>query len=109
MQVDARDAPYVASWIPKEQRQKIAYNKDKREEFAQSLLGDSPEALGRCFEVGMRMLSRARVSCSTEVSWQHGMFSQYGTGATCDAGVLQNRSRTFERLQLAAQRAGGNS
>ena len=104
MQLDARDAPYLATWIPEQQRQGIAYDKLKREQFAQSLLGDSPEALSRCFEVGMRMLARARASCSASSSWQHGMFSMYGTGTTCNAGVLRNRSRTFERMQAASRR-----
>lgn len=104
MQLDARDAPYLASWIPEEQRQEIAFSKDKREEFAQSLLGDSPEALGRCFEVGMRMLVRARASCGTSPDWQHGMFSMYGTGTTCNAGVLRNRSQTFQRMRALASR-----
>jgi hypothetical protein len=103
MQLDARDAPYVASWVPPEERQQIAYSKERREEFAQSLLGDSKPALARCFEVGMRMLARARLACSKSVSWQHGMFSMYGTGTTCNAGVLRDRSRTFLRMQQVAR------
>ena len=103
MQLDARDAPYVASWVPEAEREAIAHNPERREEFAQSLLGDSPVALGRCFEVGMRMLARARMSCSKSASWQHGMFSMYGTGTTCNAGVLRDRSKTFERMQQLAQ------
>lgn len=102
MQLDARDAPYLASWVPEEERRTIAYSREKREEFAQSLLGDSPEALGRCFEVGMRMLVRARSSCSAASDWQHGMFSMYGTGTTCNAGVLRNRSQTFQRMRAIA-------
>lgn len=102
MQLDARDAPYLASWIPESERRAIAYSKVKREEFAQSLLGDSPQALGRCFEVGMRMLVRARSTCSTVGDWQHGMFSMYGTGTTCNAGVLRNRSQTFHRMRAIA-------
>jgi hypothetical protein len=94
----------MAAWLPEEQRKEIAYDREKREQFAQSLLGDTPESLGRCFEVGLRMLARARSSCSTASSWQHGMFSMYGSGTTCNAGVLRNRSRTFERLQMAAER-----
>ena len=82
----------------------IAYSKERREEFAQSLLGDSPEALGRCFEVGMRMLARARASCGASSNWQHGMFSMYGTGTTCNAGVLRNRSQTFQRMRALATR-----
>lgn len=104
MQIDARDAPYLASWVPEAERQAIAYSKERREEFAQSLLGDSPEALGRCFEVGMRMLVRARSSCSAGADWQHGMFSMYGTGTTCNAGVLRNRSQTFQRMRAIATR-----
>jgi len=104
MQLDARDAPYLASWVPEEERRAIAYSKEKREVFAQSLLGDSPEALGRCFEVGMRMLVRARGSCSATSNWQHGMFSMYGTGTTCNAGVLRNRSQTFQRMRAVATR-----
>lgn len=103
MQVDARDAPYVASWLPRAERQQIAYSKEEREVFAQSLLGDSPAALGRCFEVGMRMLARARTSCGKSGDWRHGMFSMYGSGTTCNAGVLKNRTRTFERLEALSR------
>lgn len=102
MQLDARDAPYLASWIPEDERRAIAYSTVKREEFAQSLLGDTPEALGRCFEVGMRMLARSRAACGTSSDWQHGMFSMYGTGTTCNAGVLRNRSQTFRRMRAVA-------
>ena len=102
MQLDARDAPYLASWVPEDERRAIAYSKERREEFAQSLLGDSPQALGRCFEVGMRMLVRARSACSTSSDWQHGMFSMYGTGTTCNSGVLRNRSQTFQRMRAVA-------
>lgn len=98
MQLDARDAPYLASWVPEEEREAIAYSKEKRETFAVSLLGDSSEALGRCFEVGMRMLARARNSCSHRDDWAHGMFSMYGTGTTCNAGVLRNRTATYKAL-----------
>jgi len=102
MQLDARDAPYLASWIPEEQRKAIAHDKALREQFAQTLLGDSPQALSRCFEVGMRMLARSRSYCSQSSDWPHGMFSMYGTGTTCNAGVLRNRARTFQRLQSLA-------
>ena len=102
MQLDARDAPYLASWVPEEERASIAYDKEKRETFAVSLLGDSDEALGRCFEVGMRMLARARHSCSHSKAWEHGMFSMYGTGSTCNAGVLKNRTDTYKRLRSRA-------
>lgn len=102
MQLDARDAPYLASWVPEDEREGIAYNKEKRESFAVSLLGDSKQALGRCFEVGMRMLARARNSCSHLKDWEHGMFSMYGTGTTCNAGVLKNRTETFKLLESRA-------
>jgi hypothetical protein len=98
MQLDARDAPYLATWVPESEREKIAFSKEERERFAVSLLGDSRVALGRCFEVGMRMLARARNSCDRTAGFPHGMFSMYGTGTTCNAGVLRNRSRTFQRL-----------
>jgi hypothetical protein len=107
MQLDARDAPYVASWVPEADRKRIAYSRDEREQFAVSLLGDSRQALGRCFEVGMRMLARARRSCEHSTSWQHGMFSMYGTGSTCNAGVLKNRTQTFKKLVGRARQANG--
>jgi hypothetical protein len=104
MQLDARDAPVLATWLPREERQRDKKKKDEREAFAQTLLGDSPEALGRCLEVGMRMLARARRSCGQTESWKHGMFSMYGTGTTCNASTLRGRTETYQRL-IARSRA----
>jgi hypothetical protein len=110
MQVDTREGPKLASWIPPSQREAITISQARREAFARRLLGDSGIALSRCFELGLRMLARARRSCEKSASWTHGMFSMYGTGTTCRADGLQNRSQTFHRLLAAVRRrAAGQS
>jgi hypothetical protein len=103
MQVALDQAAQHASWLAAEQRERVAKSPRRREEFARDLLGDSPAALGRCFDVGMRLLARARQSCGRSgVMWDAGMFSMYGSGRTCRvAGVADSRSRTFRLLSAA--------
>ena len=100
MQVALDQAAQQAFWLPPEKREQIANSRHKREEFAKSLLGGDPASLGRCFEVGIRMLARARKSCTRAgVSWDAGMFSMYGSGRTCSApAVARTRTRTFRTL-----------
>lgn len=100
LQVGLGQAPLYAMWLPAAERDQIAASAKRREELAKSLLGDSEAALGRCFEVGMRMLARSRAACGRSgVSWDYGMFSMYGSGRTCRAPVVgQSRSQTFQRL-----------
>jgi hypothetical protein len=100
MQVALDQAALQASWVPPEERDPIANSRQKREQFAKSLLGDDPAALGRCFEVGMRLLARARQSCvRAGVPWDAGMFSMYGSGRTCRVPVVaRTRTRTFQTL-----------
>lgn len=102
VQVSPKQAPLYASWVPQGQRQALADDRERREAFAETLLGDSPAALGRCFEVGMRMLARARRACRSTVPWSYGMYSMYGSGHTCNLpGVADARHRTFQRLLSA--------
>lgn len=99
MQIGLGDAPSEAHWLSEEQRAELARRPAEREAFARTLLGDSPDALSRCFEVGMRLLARARHSCEREKSWQFGMFSMYGTGRTCRApDIAAPRTKTFRLL-----------
>ena len=102
VQVGLSQAPLHASWLPQDEREAIAASPKRREELAKTLLGDSEAALGRCFEVGMRMLARARASCGRAgVPWDRGMFSMYGSGKTCRAAVGESRRATFQRLLSA--------
>jgi hypothetical protein len=100
LQVGLAQAPLYASWLGADEREAIARSPKRRRELAETLLGDSEAALGRCLEVGMRMLSRSRGACGRAgVAWDYGMFSMYGTGRTCRAPVVgKSRSKTFQRL-----------
>ncbi len=100
VQVALEQAPLNAAWLPQEERERIANSPKRREAFAKTLLGDSPAALDRCFEVGMRMLARARLSCGAGgVPWDFGMFSMYGGGKSCNVPPIgRTRSRTFQKL-----------
>ncbi len=100
LQVATDQAPLYASWLPAEERTRISRSRVDRERFAKTLLGDSPQAIGNCFEVGMRMLIRSRKACSASVAWEHGMFAMYGSGARCKLPVVADkRQRTFEQLR----------
>jgi hypothetical protein len=100
LQIMTNQAPLYAHWLPGEERLKVAKSPVLRERFAKTLLGESPEALGHCFEVGMRMLIRSRNACSGKVAWQHGMFAMYGSGSRCRLPVVADvRQRTFEKLR----------
>jgi len=98
MQIMPDQIAQNASWISEDERKK-AQSKADQEQIARQLLGTSPEALGRCFEVGMRALARARTQCAGDA----GTFAAYGTGGRCGAvssGWVTERVRT-----LAAMRA----
>ena len=100
VQVATDQAPLYASWVPADERQRIAQSRNEREKFARTLLGDDPAALDRCFEVGMRMLARARNACSKHQEWDFAMFSMYGSGRTCRLpGVADKRKETLRTLQ----------
>src|SRR5688572_9352769 len=103
MQVAVDQAPLHASWLTPEQREQIARQPQRREQLAKTLLGDSPAALERCFEVGLRALARARRSCEGGgVPWETGMFSMYGSGRVCRVPVIaETRTKTFRVLTAA--------
>lgn len=103
VQVMPSQAARHALWLPPEARDLAIKDKTAREAFAQSLLGDSPEALSHCFEVGIRMLAAARKSCSASriVPWDVGMFSQYGSGRTCNLPEIADvRAETLHTLTM---------
>lgn len=107
MQVMPEHVPTMASWLPKKERQR-AWNRDDLEQLAQTLLGDSPEALDRCFEIGARHLARSRRACSGKGDWAYGMWASYGTGNRCTSyGVAGDfaakRLRTFRALEAAVR------
>jgi hypothetical protein len=103
VQVAVDEVPKYAGWIDAGERERLLAERDQRQRFADTLLGDSRPALERCFEVGLRMLIRARAACSAApVAWDHGMFAMYGSGRTCRLpGVADRRQRTFRALSAA--------
>jgi hypothetical protein len=103
VQIAPAQAPLYATWLPREERESIAKDRDRRELFARELLGDSPVALRHCFEIGMRMLARSRVACqASRQPWDFAMFSMYGTGRTCNSrNMAEKRQRTFRALLRA--------
>ena len=102
VQVLPRDAVGHAPWLASEDRDEMR-RRERFEDFAQTLLGASPESLARCFEVGGRMLVRARKSCErARVPWDFGMFSMYGSGSRCSVpSVATRRKRTLRELMGA--------
>ena len=107
LQVRPSQAHRHASWLSSGQRALVAEDRKEQEHFVQTLLGDSHQALGRCFEVGARMLVRARLSCGgSSVPWDQGMFSMYGTGSTClNRKIGRPRKRTLGQLVAASKGA----
>jgi hypothetical protein len=107
VQVRPSQAPIHASWLSSRQRESIQADRQQRARFVQTLLGEDPGALRRCFEIGARMLVRARLSCgASTVPWDHGMFSMYGTGTTCrNREIGRSRKRTLGQLVAASKRA----
>jgi len=96
----------LANWIPKEEQKeydRLPYGRargDLEEKWAQQMLGDSPEELDRCFDVGMRALARARRACSGRLggSWHQKMWAMYGTGNSCTSAHAHKRSSTYHRM-----------
>jgi len=101
MQLAPDQAIANASWLTEEERTRYASKPRERERFVRSLLGSSPEALNRCFDVGVRMLARARRSCESSGAWDFGMFSMYGGGRSCRVpNIGKTRTRTLHTLSL---------
>lgn len=101
-----------ATWIPDTEKQaydKLPLGKERQEwdeRWAQRMLGDSPEALDRCFDVSLRMLARARKACSGSRggAWPYKMWAMYGTGSKCSSYGIHDdfaakRSGTYYRMQ----------
>ncbi len=107
VQVALDQGPRVASWLLPDERARVLADPARREAFASSLLGDDPDALGRCFEVGMRLLARARRGCGAAgVAWDYGMFSSYGGGRSCRVPPIgQTRTKTFRTLAAGRPRS----
>jgi hypothetical protein len=109
MQVALDQGFRVAAWLSPDERARVASSSERREAFASTLLGDEPAALGRCFEVGLRLLARARSGCGKSgVAWDYGMFSLYGGGRSCQVPPIgKTRTKTFRTL--AAERPQPNA
>jgi hypothetical protein len=110
LQLHLEQAPRFAAWLAEDEKEALGRSYARREQFAQSLLGDDKAALSKCFFIGMRMLSRARAACSASgAGWADGMFSMYGSGTRCKIPILANRTRTFRKLEALAQQASRQS
>lgn len=101
VQVMPSQAARHAMWLSPSERELAIKDKSARESFARSLLGDSKDALSRCFEAGIRMLAAARKNCSGSriLPWDFAMFSQYGSGRTCNLPeIADKRVETLHTL-----------
>lgn len=101
MQIAPKEAVKNAPWLSDDQRARLSDDPRARERFVHTMLGQSREAIRRCILIGMRMLVRARHSCSgaKRGSWAYGMFSMYGSGGRCSLpGVADRRDKTFHQL-----------
>ena len=102
----------LAPWVTDAQRR--AYNaadaktrKQLEESLAGQVLGDTDDALDKCFALGMRLLARSRGSCQRSgAEWPYAMWSRYGTGSTCAArreaggkGWAEVRQTMFYRMK----------
>jgi hypothetical protein len=101
MQLAPDQAAQNAHWLSESERARVSQSPREREKFVRTLLGDSPAALERCFDVGMRMLVRARRSCEGSGAWDFGMFSLYGGGKSCRVPPIgTTRTRTLRTLTM---------
>lgn len=101
MQLAPDQAAQNASWLSEVERERVNRSPKEREKFVRTLLGDSPDALGHCFDAGMRMLVRARRSCEGSGAWDFGMFSLYGGGKSCRVPPIgTTRTRTLRTLTM---------
>jgi len=109
-----------ASWIPQEELDaydKLPLGPERSkidEKWAQQMLGGSPEALDRCFDVAMRALARSRWSCGSQKgSWAYKMWARYGTGSKCSSFGIHDdfaakRASTYHRMQHYRKGAGSS-
>jgi len=82
-----------------------AGNAAAREALLQTLLGDDPENLARCWRTGLRMLLHAKSYCDwwqsrsklAKVDPYFAAYSIYGTGTSC---ISANQGKTTYRYEL---------
>jgi hypothetical protein len=108
VQVSVDEVPKYATWIDDAERERLTADRQAREDLARTLLGGARAPLERCFDVGLRMLIRARAACSAApVAWDHGMFAMYGSGHTCRLpSIADRRQRTLRALLAARPKLG---
>ncbi len=75
-------APKYASWLPKEERERLAKAPYKEIEAWAMRDLHGPENLDRCIEISIREIVDWRTLCKTD----YGMFSGYASGK-CDSGA----------------------
>ncbi|MFW5740744.1 MAG: hypothetical protein ACOC1F_10315 [Myxococcota bacterium] len=123
MQVMPNQIRQFASWIPEDELEvydKLPLGKERGEwdeVWAKRMLGDSPEALDRCFDVGLRALARARWACASRQSnggWAYKMWAMYGTGSKCSSFGIHDdfaakRASTYHRMKSFRPESGNNS
>jgi hypothetical protein len=110
LQIMPAQVQALAYWLPAKERTR-ALKPAEHEELAKTLLGREPEALDRCMEAGMRVLARARATCSGKgMAWDYGMFSAYGQGSKCTSAgnslgdFAAKRSKTFAAMTASVQK-----
>lgn len=99
-QIHPRYAYRAADYDPELTPRAEAGSASAKQALAERLLGSSPEAVGHCLRAGMRTLISSRAHCSwaaPKTEWDFGMYSLYGTGATCVSG---NQGKTMVRVRL---------
>ena len=115
MQAMPAQIPQFATWIPKAEKDAYArmnntQKHEQEEAWVAQMLGDDPAALDKCFEVGSRMLARARGACPNGL---YGMWSMYGTGNTCqvpqgtiaEPGFAKRRESMYTKMRAVKKPA----
>lgn len=121
MQIMPNQIHRFASWIPNHERSEyetLPLGPERArwdETWARRMLGDSQQALDRCFDVGMRALAAARGACRSRSGgdWHYKMWSMYGTGSRCSSvGIhddfARKRSQTYLRMTRFRPAKGPN-
>ena len=111
----------MAPWLSEEEREAARSSKAAREAVMQELLGKDEESLGRCAEVGLRMLSISRHVCERRSRawyktrgmpappnlgdpywWGFGMYSYYGVGprGAAEGCYDLNKGKTLKRVRM---------
>jgi hypothetical protein len=100
MQVMPQYVAQNASWLTDDQRTSL-----DPEDVIRMTLGTDQGSLSRCYEAGLRMLSRFRRSAARRCSgsWVYSMYSMYGTGGSCYPRTVSSVSRAMQAAVESGQ------